>query len=192
MPPVAAVQPAGAWLPPSASLTEAPRPGGHGSSVAPGGDRSAAARRKAGDAPLLADLPFDAPDDLPTWLVTIGSAIALPAFLLPWSAFVIGSSSSGGYTDQWGLATPTHLLVFAACAATLGLAVVPNRLPIWIRSGLVGLVLVGLLVGLAWPYLFAIPGASIGVLAIALSGILLAVGGGLAVRARHAGPGSGV
>jgi hypothetical protein len=173
----AARVPAGAWLPPSALINP---------------DTLAAAspsrRARPGTAPLLADLPFDAPDDAAGWLVTIGSAIALVGFLLPWAPFMLGAKAAGGYTDGWGLATPSHLLAVALVALTLGLSFVPNRISAWLRSGALGLVVGGLLVGLAWPYLLVLPGAGIGVMAVAFAGALVAAGGLLAVRPRrHAG-----
>jgi hypothetical protein len=121
------------------------------------------------------------------WLMIIGSAVAILGFLLPWSRSVIGAEGVGSYFDTWGIANPSHVLVVLALAAALGLAIVANPIPTWIRTCAVGLALGGLLVGLTWPYLFGPLGAGPGVLAILVGGIMLAVAGILdLVEARHA------
>jgi hypothetical protein len=121
------------------------------------------------------------------WLMIIGSAVAILGFLLPWSRTVIGAEGAGSYFDTWGIANPSHVLVVLALAAALGLAIVANPIPTWIRTCAVGLVLGGLLVGLTWPYLFGPLGAGPGVLAILVGGVMLAVAGILdLVEARHA------
>jgi hypothetical protein len=121
------------------------------------------------------------------WLMIIGSAVAMLGFLLPWSRSVIGSQGTGTYFDTWGIANPSHVLVVLALAATLGLAIVANPIPTWIRTCCVGLILGGLLVGLTWPYLFGPLGAGPGVLAIIIGGVMLSVAGFLdLVEGRHA------
>lgn len=121
------------------------------------------------------------------WLMIIGSAVAILGFLLPWSRTVIGAEGAGTYFDTWGIANPSHVLVVLALAAALGLAIVANPIPTWVRTCAVGVALGGLLVGLTWPYLFGPLGAGPGVLAILVGGIMLAVAGILdLVEARHA------
>jgi hypothetical protein len=116
----------------------------------------------------------------------IGSAVAMLGFLLPWSRTVIGAEGAGTYFDTWGIANPSHLLVELSLAAVLGLAIVANPIPTWIRTCCAGLVLGGLLVGLAWPYLLGPLGAGPGVLAILVGGVLLGAAGVLdLVEARH-------
>jgi hypothetical protein len=140
---------------------------------------------------MFADLPFETPDSLPGWLVAAGSAAAVAGFLLPWSN-IIPFTSGFGYLDRWGLATPSHLLILLLTAFTLALSVLPNRVPVWIRSGVLGLVLGGLLLGVVWPYLLDGFGALLGALAEVTGALLMIVGGILAVRDRHAEDETGV
>jgi hypothetical protein len=121
------------------------------------------------------------------WLMVIGSAVAILGFLLPWSRTVIGAEGAGTYFDSWGIASPSHVLVVLALAVTLGMAILVNPVPTWIRTCCVGLALGGLLVGLAWPYLLGPLGAGPGVLAILVGGIVLGAAGVLdLVEMRHA------
>jgi hypothetical protein len=153
-------------------------------------DEAGARRAGAGRARLLADLPFDAPDDLAGWIVSTGGVIAFAGFLLPWSRIVVGAANSGGYLDTWGFAVSSHLVAFGLVALTLALAFVPNRVPAWLRTGVLALFVGGLALGLAWPYVLVLPEARVGSIAVAIGGALLAVGGLLAVRsARHGGGG---
>ncbi|TFG68791.1 MAG: hypothetical protein E4H24_02650 [Thermomicrobiales bacterium] len=114
------------------------------------------------------------------WVVLVGAAFATLGFLLPWSRVVIGAGAFGGYLSTWGLASPTHLLVFLVILAVLGLAVVPSRVPAWLAFGVGGLALGGLLIGLSWPYLVGPLGADIGVLMVGLGGAILGIGGVMA------------
>ena len=88
--------------------------------------------------------------------------MAVLGFLLPWSFSVIGSRGSGGYLDDWGLASPTHVLALAAVLVVLALGILQTTVPIWFRTGVLGLALGGLLVGLTWPYALGPLGADIG------------------------------
>ena len=120
------------------------------------------------------------------WLMIIGSAIAILGFLLPWSRSVIGAQGVGSFFDAWGIANPSHVLVVLALAAALGLAIVANPIPTWIRTCAVGLALGGLLVGLTWPYVLGPLGAGPGVLAALVGGGMLGVAGILdLIEARH-------
>ena len=121
------------------------------------------------------------------WFVIVGAAMSLLGFLLPWSRVVIGARSVGGYLDTWGLASPTHALVLTAILAVLGLGIVRTPVPAWLRSGVLGLALGSLLIGLTWPYLVGPLGADVGVIVVALGGLALVMGGGVASWAtRHA------
>ena len=123
------------------------------------------------------------------WFVIVGATMSVLGFLLPWSITVIGSSGFGGYFNGWGLASPTHVLVFGGLLATLALGVLRTEVPAWLRSGVLGLALGGLLIGLAWPYLVGRLGADVGVIVTALGGLALAIGGAVASWAtRHAEP----
>ncbi len=134
------------------------------------------------------DLSFEPPTTIPSWLVAIGSAVAAASFLLPWSSTAVGARSFGGYTDSWGFASPSHLLVWLAAVAVLILAVTPNRVPAWLRTAVAGLVLGGVLLGFAWPYIIGgwPGGASIGIFVEAIAALALVSGGVLALRpGRH-------
>jgi hypothetical protein len=111
------------------------------------------------------------------WFVVVGSTMALLGFLLPWSRVVIGASTIGGYFDGWGLASPTHLLVFVSLLGVLALALRRGPLSPWISSGILGLVFGGLLLGLAWPYLIGPLGSDVGLTMTALGAVALLIGG---------------
>jgi hypothetical protein len=118
-----------------------------------------------------------------------GAALAAVGFLLPWASVVIGSSGTS-YFDRWGLAGPAHILVVAALLAILALAIVRNPIPPWIRTGLAGLGVGALLLGLTWPYLLGPLDAAPGVLIDAIGAIALIGSGLLAlVTDRRAMPG---
>jgi hypothetical protein len=120
------------------------------------------------------------------WVVLAGAALGTLGFLLPWSRVVIGAGAFGGYLSTWGLASPTHLLVFLMILVVLGLAIVPTRVPAWLAFGVGGLALGGFLIGLSWPYLVGPLGADIGVLLVGLGGAILGVGGVMATwSSRH-------
>jgi len=121
------------------------------------------------------------------WFVVAGSTVAMLGFLLPWSVVVIGSHGTGGYLDDWGLASPTHLFAVLGLAAVLALGVLQNPVPIWLRTGVLGLLTGGLLLGLTWPYAIGPLGAELGAMATFVGGLLLIGGGLVAVWAtRHA------
>jgi hypothetical protein len=176
--------PAGSWLPPSAAFGPAVPNG-----AMAGGSAAAAidARPRSSPAALFADLHLDAPDDLPGWLVAIGGAIAVAGFLLPWAVVIPFTASFGGYTDRWGLAISSHLVLFAAALGLLSAAIMPNRIPDWIRNGVLPLAFGGLLLGIVWPYVFGGIGSQIGAMSVGLAALLLMVGGVLAVRPRRHG-----
>jgi hypothetical protein len=121
------------------------------------------------------------------WFVIVGAAMAVLGFLLPWSRVVIGARSYGGYLDAWGLASPSHVLVLAGLLAALALGVVRSPVPAWLRTGVLGIGLGGVLIGLAWPYVVGPLGADIGVSLTTFGGLALLIGGGVASWAtRHA------
>ena len=186
---VATTQPAEAFAGPGAYLPPAP--------VAVPSGPSAPAREWAGqtaavvgvDAAVTPDAPGGLNADLQVrlldfvkWLSVAGAAFAAVGFLLPWGQVVIGSDDTG-YFGRWGIAGPWHLLVALAILASLGLAVIDNKVPVWIRTGIAGLGLGALLLGLVWPYLTlpslgAGPGAviaAIGAAGLVVSGILALV-----------------
>lgn len=128
------------------------------------------------------------------WFILVGAALAALGFLLPWSSVVIGAGSFGGYLSTWGLAGPTHFIVFIGILALLAVAIMRSeRIPTWLVFGAVAPGLGGLLLGLAWPYIVGPLGAQLGVLSVALGGLALMAGGGLTVwSTRHLDEGSTV
>ena len=120
--------------------------------------------------------------DFTRWLSVAGSAFAAVGFLLPWGLVVIGSTDTG-YFGRWGIAGSWHILVALAVLGNLGLALIENRVPVWLKTGVAGLGLGALLLGLVWPYLTlpALGGgpgaliAGIGAAALVVSGILALV-----------------
>jgi hypothetical protein len=123
------------------------------------------------------------------WFVVAGSTVAMLGFLLPWSVVVIGSRGNGGYLDDWGLASPTHVFAVLGLAGVLALGVLQNPVPVWLRTGVLGLLTGGLLVGLTWPYAIGPLGAELGAMATFIGGLLLVGGGLVAIWAtRHAEP----
>jgi hypothetical protein len=186
-------EPSGPHMPPSAvfagmpDATTAANPGNTKASKSRWWNR-AKAPSASSDQAASEDLSFEAPTTIPSWLVAIGSAVAAAAFLLPWSGTAVGAKSFGGYTDSWGFASPSHLLVCLAAVAVLILAVTPNRVPAWLRTEVAGLVLGGVLLGFAWPYVIGgwPGGASIGIFVETVAALALVSGGILALRpARH-------
>jgi len=183
------VTPPGAYLPPSPAASIALTVGVGGAASAVGGRRVADPASATG-ATVRAALPsLDAArvGDLAGWLVAAGSAMAALGFVLPWSVAVIGARGYGGYLDGWGLASPTHVIALAIVLLTLALGVVKTTVPTWLRTGVLGLALGGLLIGLTWPYAIGPLGADIGAMLATLGGLALVVGGGLAIWSdRHA------
>lgn len=122
------------------------------------------------------------------WFAIVGAAMAVLGFLLPWSRIVIGSSGVGGYFNTWGLASPTHLFVLIGVLVVLGLEIMRVPIPAWLRTGIPGLILGSLLVGLVWPYAIGPVGADVGAMVVGLGGLALVIGGVLASWAtRHDG-----
>jgi hypothetical protein len=101
-------------------------------------------------------------DEAIGWVAVGACTISLLGFLIPWARTVIGSAGAS-YLDQWGLAGPGHLVIVLALGLILAGAIVPNRIPAWIRLGVPGLVVGAILIGLVWPYVLgpldALPGA---------------------------------
>jgi hypothetical protein len=120
--------------------------------------------------------------DFTRWLSVAGAAFAAVGFLLPWGQVVIGSADTD-YFGRWGIAGPWHLVVALAILGILGLALIDNKVPVWLRTGVAGLGLGALLLGLVWPYLTLPmlgmgPGAliaGIGAAGLVVSGILALV-----------------
>ena len=187
--PVLPVDPPGAYVPPPPVVSIPAGPAvparawaGQGNGTHPESDQAFSSTKAAGDrlmdASRLAEFVGS--------VSVAGSALAAVGFLLPWASVMIGSTGVG-YFDRWGLAGPAHVLVVLAILAILVLAVVRNPIPTWIRTGLAGLGVGALLLGLTWPYLLGPLDAAPGVL-IAAIGALALIGSGLLalVTDRHA------
>ncbi len=139
-----------------------------------------------GKAPLFADLPFDAPDTLPGWLVAGGGALATVSFLLPWVAVI------DSYFSAWGLGSIANLPAFLVVFGTTALAILPSRLADWLRHGILGLAVGSFILGLTWIRLVGATGGQIGVILEGTGALLLLIGGILAiVRDRGAADGPG-
>lgn len=165
----------------TAGATSPTLPSAIGPTVPPAsaGASGAAPARPAtpGRASILADLPFDAPDELEGWLVTLGGGIGILGFLLPWRSSL--RTGLEGYLDSWGLGIGAHLPIFFLVFIVTALVILPNRVASWVRTGVCGMVVGGLLLGLVWLYLGG--GAEIGAILTAVAGVLLVAGGALAV-----------
>ena len=128
-----------------------------------------------GRAPLFADLPFDAPNTLPGWLVAGGGAIATVSFLLPWVAVL------DSYFTSWGLGSIANLPAFLVVFGTTALAILPSRLADWLRHGILGLAVGSFILGLTWNRLVGATGGQIGVILEGTGALLLLIGGILAI-----------
>ena len=140
---------------------------------------------RPGQAALFSDLPFDAPGSLAGWLVAVGSGVGALSFLLPWAPRIIN------YTNSWGLSSLANLPVLALLIATTVLAILPNRVPPWFRSGVLSLIGGSLFLGLLWPYILGDFGAEFGSILGAAAALVLVVGGTLAVAPNSERPPTG-
>jgi hypothetical protein len=179
------LEPSGVFSPTPAAATVGA--GARAPTAGAGSPAGVAGAAIPGSASLFADLPFDAPNTLSGWLLALGAGAASVGFVLPWSAVIIGAASSGGgYLETWGLATPSHLVILLITAAGFLMAVVPNRVPVWLRTGVLGMIVGGVLVGMAWPYLFDGLGYQVGIVAELVGAALLIVAAVLSMLpARH-------
>ena len=184
-PPPAVVRPA-LFEPPAGASSPAPDPAVPATSVA---DATAAPpampATQPGRVSFFADLPFDAPDSVTEWLMTIGSLGAVVSFLLPWIPDAVD------YTSSWGLAGSGHLWALGLVILTAVLAVLPNPFPVWIRSGVLGLGAGSFLLGLLWFYIMSVGGAAFGAVIGAFAALLLIVAGVLVLAPRRPVPPAG-
>ena len=120
------------------------------------------------------------------WLAVAGAALAAVGFVLPWGISVIGARGVD-YFDRWGLAGPYHPILFVSLLGLLGLSLVRNPIPLWVRVGLPGLGLGALLIGLIWPYLVGLSGTGPGALVVTIgAAALVAAGLSALLTDRHA------
>lgn len=183
--PGAYLSPSAVYQPPPVSQPPVMPLAGTAPPTAPAMSTGADPAPRPGEAPLLADLPFDAPNTLSGWLVAIGSGLAAVSFLLPWAPGI------ANYTSSWGLSSVANIPVLALLIVTVVLAVLPNRVAIWIRSGVLGMIGGALFLGVLWPYVIGDFGAEFGATVGAVAAIVLAAGGILAVAPRREAPTAG-
>jgi hypothetical protein len=173
----------GAYLAPSATFAApiaspsrpAPSAGGPGASGMPPPVASGAPS-------VLGRFAVAIPREVPGWLAITGSALAIASFLLPWATDGVIGASGNGYFANWGLANPGHLLLLLAAGVVLVLNVFPDRLPGWIRTGVLPLVVGGVLLGLAFAYDARPFGGGTGVTVLIVAALVLLIGGLLGVR----------
>jgi hypothetical protein len=126
-------------------------------------------------------------DQVLGYATAAGAGLVAFGMFMPWARVVIGSSGASGLFDTWGLAGPGHFLILIWAVIMLSISVLPNGIPVSIRSGSAGLALGVFSLGLVWPYLVYGPlGAGIGVWVVTL-GALVLTGTGIASawRDRH-------
>lgn len=121
-------------------------------------------------------------------VLAAGASIAALGFFLPWANFIIGSARNGGWIDQLGFAGSGHPALLPVLLAIAAVGVTAERLPTWVRPGVPAIAIGGLLLGIAWPYIFGAYGAWTGIYVVTLGALLLIAGGWLDLRSsRHAG-----
>jgi hypothetical protein len=187
--------PAGTYLPPSAVLPPGEALPLNGKNGATSASEDAAQKARPSLAERLAlgedDGPLGLPATMPARTIALGAAIAGLGFLLPWAEIVIGSSSMGGFLDQWGLAAPGHPLVLLVLIGLGALAVANERLEVKVSAGLPAIVVGAVLLGLVFPYLMGPFQETIGVYVTLVGALIMIVGGLLASAARRHEPEGG-
>jgi len=191
--------PASATFPPGSLFAAAGAEAGSGEVALAGSAASEPGSQphpRPGSVSLLADLPLDAPNDLAGWLVAVGAVVAGLSVLLPWAApqhTLIGATTldlSASYFDSWGLAAPWSFVLVLITGALLVLALWPNRVPRWIRGGVLPVLVGGLLLGIDWVYSSASAafGGGIGLVLLLVGAAVMALGGAVELRPRRHGP----
>lgn len=191
MAPVAAASAAdGGYLPPGTPMSPATLPGpALSAAAAPDLPSAHSAPDATTNHPTEEPITFDLArlDQALGYAAAAGSGLIAFGMLMPWSAAVIGASGVSGLFNTWGLASPGLVLVLLWALAVLALSLVPNRIPVSIRSGLMGLMLGVFSLGLVWPYVIGPLGAGIGVMVVTVGAlVLIAAGIASAWRDRHA------
>jgi hypothetical protein len=173
----------GSYLPPSAVMRNpaaaAPAPASSPVSLPVEPEPGTTAPGHPARVPVL-DLPFAIAPGIGPRLVAAGAALAVVAFVMPWTpdrGTTIGGAPATGFFATWGLAAIGNVLPFLVAWASLLLAVFPNRVPREATLGLLPVALGGFLAGIGWTYLIALPGIGIGLWALAGSAVLLFAGG---------------
>ncbi len=115
---------------------------------------------------------------LSDWLALGGSVLVIISFVLPWATDGVIGSRGTGFTADWGLANPGHLILIVATIAVLVLQVVDNPVPVWVRSAALPLIVGGILTGLAFAYYARPSGGGSGVAVLLAGALLLLVSAG--------------
>jgi hypothetical protein len=150
------------------------------------GGAAAAVTLTPGRAGLIADLPFDAPDDLAGWLAASAAAAVIVGFVLPWGDNgVIGGGLDAGYFSRWGLANAANVIPSAAAVAVLWFELSATSRRNRLGTGLAGLLLGGPLAGLAFTYATSPFGLGVGGVVIVLASVALIGVGLFALGRRH-------
>jgi hypothetical protein len=130
--------------------------------------------------PSLSDLAFEIPDDLSERLVGLGALVIAIGFLLPWSR-------RNDYFLDWGFSTLGNVPPFLASLGVLAFAAVALDTPRWIRLGVPGVLLGGLIVGLLVGR--GVLGLGLGTWLELGGSVAVIVGGILALRPERPAPG---
>lgn len=191
MPPPPAAMPAPAGgLPPARILPRTWDPNAPGTdpltAAVPGATASRGTARRIGFAlPSIGGVDRPRVGEAADVLVLVGAMGTVIAMLVPWVP--LGRSGIGAWTDAWGVAMPGHLIVFLLACGALALATLPNSIGPWLRTGIVGLMLGSLVLGLVWRSAFGAGGGGFGIPLTFVSGAVLAIGGLLSTLVhRHA------
>lgn len=174
-----AVPAATAW--PSA-LRSAPQPvaqNGNGAHVSTGAAAAPAAVAATSDGVRTRGLS--------DWLTLGGSLLVIISFVLPWATDGVIGSRGTGFTADWGLANPGHLILIVGAVAVLLLQLFDNPAPVWVRSAALPLLVGGILTGLAFAYYARPSGGGSGVAVLLAGALLLIAGGVLASRPQRNG-----
>ncbi|HET7027151.1 MAG TPA: hypothetical protein VFI28_05630 [Candidatus Limnocylindrales bacterium] len=188
---------AGAYLPPSAAFavptTAAGRSVARSTEASASGGAVAAVALTPGRAGWIADLPFEAPDDLAGWLAASAAAAVAVGFVLPWGDNgVIGGGLDAGYFSRWGLANAANVIPIAAAVAVLWFELSATSRRNRLGTGLAGLLLGGPLTGVAFTYATSPFGLGVGGVVVVLASIVLVGVGLFALVRRHVEAAPGV
>lgn len=150
---------------------------------------SGAASASPGTSPPAPAAPAARFDGLPALpipvaerLVALAAGVVAVAFLLPWGDLVIGAVIVGEPWHRLGILAAWHWLAWLAALPVILLATAADRVPPWIRLGVVPIAYGGLVIGLAWPYVLGPIGGAPAPLAAVAASLALVVVGALAVR----------
>jgi hypothetical protein len=126
----------------------------------------------AGRAPMLSDLPFEAPDTPAGWMAAVGTWLVALAFPLPWV-----SSPLLGWFAAWGFNPTLNVVPFGFALLAAFATITPSRVPLRVRLGYLPLVVGLVAFGMAWSWILLVAPA-IGLVMLFFGAVLAAAGGG--------------